>query len=116
MRIRQRLGSQMEIGAQERTEAAQREGIPAERRTGDLERIWSAAAGASGAAYPDIPAAADSIGHVQRQHSRLGGGAQVQDATRSVSQSRHTRATHRSIESTPRADQRSGFGAVSERR
>ena len=86
------------------------------RRTCDLGRISGAAAGASGAAFPDIPAAADSIGHVQRQHSRLGGGAQVQDVTRSVSQSRHTRATHRSIESAPRADQRSGFGAVSERR
>ena len=85
--------SQMDIGPWSARKRRSTEVFPAERRTEDLERISGAAAGASGAAFPDIPAAADSIGHVQRQHSRLGGGAQVQDVTRRVPQSRQTRAT-----------------------
>ena len=115
MRIRQRLGSQMEIGALEHTSAAQREGFPAERRTEDLERISGAAAGASGAAFPDIPVASDSIGPAQRQHRRPGGGAQVQDGTRVFPQQQAYQSDpqeHRErTQSGPEERLRSGFGA-----
>ena len=49
------------------------EAFPAEQTIFNLGRILGAAAGT---AFPDIPAASDSIEPVQRQHSRSGGDAQ----------------------------------------